>query len=104
VGFGPLNSTARLWNRQQSAVAGKKAVGGSARVFQGGLRSSILATLEHDQLDGASEAKLARLCGVTRKAIHEALDHLELCDLVQRRRFGRELQASLKAHVLRQAS
>lgn len=33
---------------------------------------------------GQSESALARACGVTRPAVREALDHLELCGLVNR--------------------
>ena len=58
-------------------------------IFHGGLRASVLACLEHDRPGGASEAELARLCGVTRKAVHEAVDHLEFCGLAARRRAGR---------------
>lgn len=65
-------------------------------VFSGSLRSSTLACLQHDAQSGASEAQLARLCGVTRKAMHEALDHLELCNLIRRSRNGRNYHVSLK--------
>ena len=58
-------------------------------VFSGGLRSSALACLQYDAPSGASEAELARLCRVTRKAMHEALDHLELCNMIRRSRAGR---------------
>ena len=59
-------------------------------VFAGSLRASILACLEYDLPMGSSEAQLARRCGVTRKAVHESLDHLEFCSLVDRNRQGRE--------------
>jgi hypothetical protein len=58
-------------------------------ILGGGLRASALACLEWDASQGASEAELARLCRVTRKAMHEALDHLEFCQLIQRTRVGR---------------
>ena len=70
-------------------------------IFSGGLRSSALACLQHDSPAGACEAELARLCGVTRKAIHEALDHLEICNLIHRSRAGRNYQVSLKQSLLR---
>lgn len=65
-------------------------------IFSGTLRASVLVCLEHDVPAEASEAQLARLCGVTRKAIHEALDHLELCNLIRRSRAGRNYQVALK--------
>ena len=65
-------------------------------IFSGGLRSSALACLQYDVPAEASEAQLARLCGVTRKAMHEALDHLELCRLIVRTRTGRNYQVALK--------
>ncbi|MCE5326379.1 MAG: hypothetical protein LLG01_08165 [Planctomycetaceae bacterium] len=70
-------------------------------VFRGTLRASVLACLEHHVPAGASEAELARLCGVTRKALHEALDHLELCDMIRRSRFGRSYRVSLSHPGLR---
>jgi hypothetical protein len=54
-------------------------------VFSGKLPASILATLESDPSAGRSESALARACGATRNAIRDALDHLELCQLVQRK-------------------
>jgi hypothetical protein len=53
-------------------------------VFNGNLRASILETLVYDKQAGQSESSLARCCGVTRKALREALDHLEFCQLVHR--------------------
>jgi len=70
-------------------------------VFSGGLRSSAMACLQHDAPTGSSEAQLARLCGVTRKAMHEALDHLEMCNMILRSRAGRNYQVSLKQSRLR---
>ena len=70
-------------------------------VFAGGLRCSALACLQHDVPSQASEAELARLCGVTRKAMHEALDHLELCNLIRRSRAGRNYRVSLAQPLLR---
>ena len=53
-------------------------------VFNGNLRASILETLTFDRHACESESALARCCGVTRKAVREALDHLEFCQLVRR--------------------
>jgi hypothetical protein len=50
-------------------------------IFNGNLRASILETLTHDKQTGQSESLLARHCHVTRKAVREALDHLEFCQL-----------------------
>jgi len=65
-------------------------------LLRGGLRASVLATLEYDRPEGASEAELARLCLVTRKAVHEAVDHLEFCGLVLRRREGRSYRVTMR--------
>jgi hypothetical protein len=54
-------------------------------VFGGKLQASILATLEVSPQAGRSESALARACLATRKAIRDALDHLELCQLVARK-------------------
>jgi len=62
-------------------------------VFQGGLRASVLACLAVDEV--CSEADLSRRCGVTRKAVHEAVDHLWFCGLVRRMRKGRAYQIRL---------
>jgi hypothetical protein len=53
-------------------------------VFNGNLRASILETMFYDRQSGQSESALARCCGVTRKAVREALDHLEFCQMVRR--------------------
>jgi DNA-binding GntR family transcriptional regulator len=54
-------------------------------IFSGKLQASILVTLETDPSAGRSESALARACGATRNAIRDALDHLELCQFVQRK-------------------
>ncbi|MDP6544402.1 MAG: hypothetical protein QGH60_10450 [Phycisphaerae bacterium] len=54
-------------------------------IFSGKLPASILVTLEDDPSTGRSESALARACGATRNAVRDALDHLELCQLVQRK-------------------
>lgn len=53
-------------------------------VFNGNLRASIIETLVYDEQAGQSESVLARCCGVTRKAVRQALDHLEFCQMVRR--------------------
>lgn len=53
-------------------------------VFNGNLRASILESLVYDRAAGQSESALARCCGVTRKAVREAIDHLEFCQMVRR--------------------
>lgn len=68
-------------------------------IFNGGLRASILACLQYDAPSGASEAELARLCGATRKAVHDAVDHLESCNMVCRTRPGRDYEIALKRPV-----
>jgi hypothetical protein len=72
-------------------------------IFSSSLRSSVLACLQYDVPSGASEAELARLCGVTRKAMHEALDHLELCSMIRRSRAGRSYEVTLRRPLLRSA-
>jgi hypothetical protein len=51
-------------------------------IFGGNLRASILVMLATDPNVGQSESALARACCATRKAVREALDHLEFCRLV----------------------
>ncbi|MBW8016716.1 MAG: hypothetical protein FVQ82_11055 [Planctomycetes bacterium] len=53
-------------------------------IFNGNLRASILETLTYDKQAGQSESALARYCGVTRKALRDALDHLEFCRMITR--------------------
>jgi hypothetical protein len=53
-------------------------------LFGGNLRASILETLRYCPDAGQSESALARECYATRKAIRQALDHLEFCQLVSR--------------------
>ena len=65
-------------------------------IFNGNLRASILATLQADPDAGQSESALARTCGVTRKALREALDHLEFCGLVERRAMNAGMQTVLQ--------
>lgn len=72
-------------------------------IFSGGLRASALACLEYDLPSGGSEAHLARLTNVTRKAMHEALNHLELCNLIRRSRVGRNYHVILRLPLLQVA-
>ena len=53
-------------------------------VFGGNLRASVLECLRWQPEAGRSESNLARACGATRKALREALDHLEFCGLIAR--------------------
>ena len=53
-------------------------------LFGGNLRASILETLRFCPDSGESESALARYCYATRKAVREALDHLEFCQLALR--------------------
>lgn len=64
-------------------------------LFSGNLRVSILETLAHDKHAGQSESVLARRCRATRKAVREALDHLEFCQLVARQSFADRTQIVL---------
>jgi len=65
-------------------------------IFNGNLRASILETLAHDKQAGQSESLLARHCHATRKAVREALDHLEFCQLVIRRSAAGKILISLQ--------
>lgn len=59
------------------------------RAFFGGqLAGSILATLKANPEAGRSESALSRACRATRCSVREALEHLELCRLIDRRRVG----------------
>lgn len=63
----------------------------SRAVFNGNLRASILETLTFDRQACESESALARYCGVTRKAVREALDHLEFCQMIRRVNMSRRV-------------
>ncbi len=54
-------------------------------IFSGSLKASAIVSLIHSTGFGISEAALARSCGATRKAIRDALEHLEFCQLVCRK-------------------
>jgi hypothetical protein len=53
-------------------------------ILSGGLKASIIVSLIHSTEFGISESALAKNCGVTRKALRDALEHLEFCQLVCR--------------------
>jgi len=65
-------------------------------VFNGNLRASILETLICEKQAGQSESALAKCCGVTRKAIREALDHLEFCRMITRNSIAGKIQIMIK--------
>jgi hypothetical protein len=65
-------------------------------VFNGNLRASILETLLYDQQAGQSESALAKCCGVTRKAVRQALDHLEFCQMIRRNNIGGRVRIMLQ--------
>jgi hypothetical protein len=65
-------------------------------IFNGNLRASILQTLVYDRQAGNSESALARCCGVTRKAVREALDHLEFCQMVRRSNVAGRVRIALQ--------
>jgi hypothetical protein len=53
-------------------------------IFSGGLKASVIVSLIHATEFGISESALAKNCGVTRKALRDALEHLEFCQLICR--------------------
>jgi hypothetical protein len=57
--------------------------------FQCDLRLSVLMCLKYESLESASEAELVRRCGVTRAAMHKALDILWQADDIRRCRLRR---------------
>jgi hypothetical protein len=73
-------------------------------LFGGNLRASILETLAFNPDSGQSESALARHCYATRKAVREALDHLEFCQLVARIHDTGTVRIALKNKNLRQSA
>jgi len=73
-------------------------------LFGGNLRASILETLRFCPDAGQSESALARYCYATRKAVREALDHLEFCQLIQRIHDARKVRIILKSIHLKQSA
>ncbi len=57
-------------------------------VFGGKLPASILVVLRNNPDAGQSESALSRTCRATRSSIRDALEHLELCRRIHRRRIG----------------
>ncbi len=66
----------------------------------GQLSASIVATLQDDPHAGRSETALARACHATRKATRDALDQLELGQLVRREPQGRAVRIRLSSSLL----
>lgn len=73
-------------------------------LFGGNLRVSILETLAFNPDAGQSESALARHCLATRKAVREALDHLEFCQLVLRINDAAKVRITLKDNHLKQSA
>ncbi len=65
-------------------------------LFGGQLTASILVTLKTNPHAGVSESILSRTCRATRKAVRDALDHLELCRLIHRRQTGNSTRIVLQ--------
>jgi hypothetical protein len=57
--------------------------------FQNDLRLSVLMCLKYESAESVSEAELTRRCGVTRPAMHKALDILSLADDIKRSKLKR---------------
>ena len=64
-------------------------------LFGGQLKASVLETIIYDPQSASSEVALARACGVTRKALREAVEHLEFCQLVSRSYIAGKIKISL---------
>ncbi|MEN8127148.1 MAG: hypothetical protein ABFR90_04995 [Planctomycetota bacterium] len=73
-------------------------------LFGGNLRASILETLRFCPDAGQSESALARQCCATRKAVREALDHLEFCQLVLRIHDAGKVRIALNDNHLKQSA
>jgi hypothetical protein len=68
----------------------------AARImFKGDLRAAVIACLVADNLHDVNETELTRRCGVTRRAMHLALENLELAGLIKRTIIGRQYAISL---------
>ena len=72
----------RPWILQHNPILRERALLG------GGLKASVLACLRHD-FKAAGESDLALACGATRKAVHDALEHLQQGGWVKRTTAGR---------------
>ncbi|MDD5458557.1 MAG: hypothetical protein PHF37_04105 [Phycisphaerae bacterium] len=64
-------------------------------IFGGNLRVSILESIARNSRAGQSESALSRYCHATRKAVREALDHLEFCQIIRRESIGKKVQITL---------
>lgn len=64
-------------------------------LFAGQLKASVLETITHDPQSADSEVALAKACGVTRKGLREAVEHLEFCQLVRRNYTAGKIKISL---------
>jgi hypothetical protein len=73
-------------------------------LFGGNLRASILETLRFCPDSGESESALARCCYATRKAVREALDHLEFCQLVLRIHEAGKVRIALNDNNLKRSA
>lgn len=72
----------RLWILEHNPILRERALLG------GGLKASVLACLRHD-FKTAGESDLALACGATRKAVHDAIEHLQQGGWVRRITIGR---------------
>lgn len=64
-------------------------------IFSGQLTASILVHLQIEPASGKSESALARVLHATRVALRDALDQLELCQLISRQRSQRCVEITL---------
>jgi hypothetical protein len=67
----------------------------SRAMFGGQLAASILTTLKTNPGAGKSESALSRACRATRRSVRDALEHLELCRLIERQRLGVSVRISV---------
>jgi hypothetical protein len=64
-------------------------------LFGGQLKASVLETIAHCPQSADSEVALTKACGVTRKALREAVEHLEFCLIVRRSYTAGKIKISL---------
>ena len=64
-------------------------------LFGGQLKASVLETIAHCPQSADSEVALTKACGVTRKALREAVEHLEFCQIVRRSYTAGKIKISL---------
>ena len=53
-------------------------------LFSGKLQATIISVLLESEDHGQSETRLSKACNVTRVALRDALEHLDLCGYIQR--------------------